>query len=205
MNSFSKINLLDLSEMIGRAHIDRLISDFSCPLNPEVEKFFRFKALEFSTQRLASTYAVFAANEEQLALAGYFALSHNYFLMDAQKLNDMSKRLAKRISKFTKHNRELNRYAFSAPLIGQLGKNYADSCDTLITGNELLKIACDTVDQALKIIGGKMVCLECEDKPVLVDFYRENGFQIFNRRKLESEDKDKMSGEYLLQMLKYLV
>ena len=147
----------------------------------------------------------FSPYKDEPALVGYFALSHNYFLIDSKKLNDMSKRLAKRISKFTRNNKELNRYAFSAPLIGQLGKNFSNGYDKLITGSELLKIACDKADEALQIIGGKIVCLECEDRPALMNFYKENGFHVFNKRSLDRDEKGKINGDYLLQMLKYLV
>ena len=118
MSNYLQINLLDLSKEIGYEKTYEIISGFTCNQNLEVEDFLRLKALNFSEQRIASTYLIFSPYKEEPALVGYFALSHNYFLIDSKKLNDMSKRLAKRISKFTRNNKELNRYAFSAPLIG---------------------------------------------------------------------------------------
>lgn len=46
--------------------------------------------------------------------------------------------------------------------------------------------------------------LECEDKPVLTEFYERNGFVTFGQRRLDSDEVDKFEGGYLIQMLKYL-
>ena len=55
-----------------------------------------------------------------------------------------------------------------------------------------------------EIVGGKIVYLECEDKPRLIDFYSENGFVNFGKRMLDRDETDTLSGEYLIQMLKYM-
>lgn len=54
------------------------------------------------------------------------------------------------------------------------------------------------------IVGGKMVYLECEDKPRLIEFYSRNGFVNFGKRYLDKDETDTQSGEYLIQMLKYM-
>ncbi|WP_315452001.1 hypothetical protein [uncultured Selenomonas sp.] len=92
----------------------------------------------------------------------------------------------------------------SSILIGQLGKNYTHGYDVLIRGEELLKIACDTVREAQRITGGRLVYLECEDVPSLIRFYEENGFSSFGTRELDGDEKDAFSGKYLIQMVKYL-
>jgi len=89
-------------------------------------------------------------------------------------------------------------------LIAQLGKNYADGCDKLIKGADLLQMACDEVRTAQRIIGGKMVYLECEDTPKLIDFYTSNGFREFSRRPLDKDEEDSFNAKHLVQMLKYL-
>lgn len=92
----------------------------------------------------------------------------------------------------------------SAPLIGQLGKNFAHNYNQLISGDELLYLALEKVKEMQYIVGGKIVYLECEDKGSLLDFYSENGFVNFGRRYLDRDETDKLSGEYLVQMLKYM-
>ena len=46
--------------------------------------------------------------------------------------------------------------------------------------------------------------VECEDKERLKEFYENNGFVYFGKRNLEKDERDKNSGQYLLQMLKDL-
>lgn len=80
------------------------------------------------------------------------------------------------------------------PLIAQLGKN--DKYSDLISGEQLLTLACDRVKQAQKIIGGKMVYIECASNPKLHSFYSTNGFTEFGQR----EANDNLP---LVQMVKY--
>ena len=117
---------------------------------------------------------------------------------------NMSKTLQKKISKFSQPDVSMKRYIMSAPLIAQLGKNFNKGYDKLITGDELLKLACDKVKSIQTDVGGKFVYLECEDKPQLIDFYTSNGFVNFGKRNLDKDETDVMSGGYLVQMLRYL-
>lgn len=74
----------------------------------------------------------------------------------------------------------------------------------LISGDELLKLACNKIKTIQSDIGGKITYLECEDKEKLKEFYGSNGFVNFGKRSLDPDEKDDLSGEYLIQMLKYL-
>ncbi|MBR3622298.1 MAG: N-acetyltransferase [Selenomonadaceae bacterium] len=204
MKDYLTVHLLDLANEIGEDNVLRMLGDFSCEINPEVDDFLHNNAMDFAKKRLASTYLVFARKENELVLVGYFSLTHKYFQANETELRAVSNTLKKRIDKFMPYDSEIGCRMFSAPLIGQLGKNFNNGYDSSISGAELLNIACATVDNALKIIGGKIVCLECENKGKLVEFYKANGFNSFSRRLLERSEKDKMSGDYLLQMLKYL-
>lgn len=76
--------------------------------------------------------------------------------------------------------------------------------NNLISVDILLKLACDKIREVQKILGGKFVMLECEDKEKLKEFYENNGFVCFGKRNLEKDEREKNSGEYLLQMLCYL-
>lgn len=95
-------------------------------------------------------------------------------------------------------------YIIPAPLIGQLGKNFDNGYNKLISGDALLKMAVDKVRQMQNIGGGNIVYLECEDKEKLVKFYSDNGFVNFGKRCLEKDERETQAGEYYLQMLKYL-
>lgn len=108
------------------------------------------------------------------------------------------------MAKFGQFDKTVQRYTISAPLIGQLGKNYANGYNELITGDELLKLALDKVKEMQYIVGGKIVYLECEQKDKLIEFYKSNGFVNFGSRALDRDETDKLCGESLVQMLRYM-
>lgn len=86
-------------------------------------------------------------------------------------------------------------------MIAQLGKNFSDGYNELITGDELLKLALDSVAEVQMKIGGKLAYIECEDKPVLIEFYRRNGFVELGKRNLD-KDETNLTGQYLVQMIR---
>lgn len=177
-----------------------LLSKFSCPLNADVETFLRKKAIEFARQGFSQTHLVFASYKRNPEIAGYFTLANKSIAISRRKL---SKTLLKRINRFAAFDQATRTNYLSMPLIAQLGKNYTGGMNKLISGDELLKLACDKVKQVQLDLGGKFVYLECEDKPKLIDFYSSNGFCEFDRRALD-KDETGIDGEYLVQMLKYI-
>lgn len=202
MSGFISIHLKEMLAQIGEKEVKSLLSDFSCPDNPDVEYFLQHTAIEFAKQGISSTYLIFASYRNKYVLVGYYTLANKIFCI--HKNNLPNRQWKSRLSKFGQFDRAIQKYTLSAPLIGQLGKNYAHSYHKLITGDELLKLALDKVKSSQIIIGGRMVYLECEDKPFLIEFYTRNGFINFGQRKLDADETDKLSGNYLMQMLKYL-
>lgn len=201
MTGYLKISLEKMINTLGEDRVKAILSSFSCPLNKDVERFLRKNSILFDKPCLSKTHLIFASYQGKIKLAGYFTLSNKTITVD--KIPALSKNIRRRINKFATFNKEFKIYQISAPLIAQLGKNYENDCKNLITGDELLKIACDDVQESQKIIGGKIVYLECEDKPKLIDFYESNGFVNMGKRRLDKDETDVMSGEYLIQMLKY--
>lgn len=202
MTGYIGINLNELISEIGEDAAKKYLSDFSCPMNKDVEHFLHHTTLEFSKQSIASTYLILASYQKKYVLVGYFTLANKIFCIERDSLPNQKWR--SRISKCGQFDSSIKRYTLSAPLIGQLGKNYSHSYNTLITGDELLKIALDKVAEMQCIVGGKIVYLECEDKPKLVDFYSRNGFVNFGKRYLDRDETDQLSGDYLIQMLRYM-
>lgn len=201
MSGYIGINLKEMLEQVGEVETKSILSDFSCPINPDVENFLKHTAIEFAKQGISSTYLVMASYKNKYVLVGYYTLSNKFFCLDKEAFP--SKSLRKRIAKFAQYDSTLKRYTMSAPLIGQLGKNYTNSYNTLITGDELLELALNKVREIQVILGGKVVYLECEDKERLIEFYSQNGFVSFGKRYLD-KDETNLDGDYLIQMLKYM-
>ena len=204
MSGYIGVNLRDilLDEALGESAAKSLLSSFSCPLNPDVEHFLRNVAIEFSKQSISSTYLIMASFKNTYVLAGYFTLANKIFCIDKDSLPN--RKCKSRMSKFGQFDKTIQRYTISAPLIGQLGKNYTNDYNKLITGDELLKLALDKVREMQNIVGGKIIYLECEQKESLIDFYSRNGFVNFGLRALDRDETDKLSGESLVQMLRYM-
>jgi len=204
MTGFKSVNLLLLAREVGEENVKSILSNFSCPLNADVEYFLKNKALVFAKQGWAQTHLVFASYRNEWVLVGYFSLANKDIRITSKFLKNQSANLKKRISKFATFDRLIDAYFLSAPLIAQIGKNYKDGYDKLITGDELLAEACDKVCRIQLDLGGRFVYLECEDKGCLIDFYTKNGFCDFNKRALDLDETDKLHGKYLIQMLKYI-
>lgn len=200
MTGFLQVSLKELLEQLGEDRVISILSGFSCPLNKDVENFLKRNAILFTKQGLSATHLIFTSFKSNLSLIGYFTLATKFFTISKGSL---SKTLQKRVNKFTTYLPDTKRYYISAPLIAQLGKNYSDGLNNLISGDELLKLACDKVATIQHEIGGKIVYLECEDKPKLIEFYSSNGFVNFGKRLLEKDESDVMDGIYLIQMMKY--
>jgi hypothetical protein len=78
-------------------------------------------------------------------------------------------------------------------LIGQLGKNYTNGYNNVITGIELLWLALKKVLAIHQDVGGRVVFLECSDHPKLKNFYETNGFQSYD-----------INGDGLRQYIRYI-
>ena len=191
----NSVNLRILMEEMGEEQLRELLSGFSCPPNPDIERFLKRNAIEFAKQGLSQTHLVFTDQHE---LTGYFTLANKPLTMDTHA-SALSATMRKRVEKFAVYDSRIREHILSAPLIAQLGKNYSGGRNRLISGDELLALACDKVERILFDLGGKFVYLECADNPKLLDFYRSNRFRAFSRRYLAEPD-----GEYFVQMLKYI-
>lgn len=198
MTGYIKVSLGMLINEIGESGTKTLLSDFSCPMNKDIEDFLRYKAIEFEKQQLSRTQVIFTSYQNKNVLIGYYTLSSKSFNITKAAI---SKSMRKKINKFATFDTALKVHVLPAPLIAQLGKNFQNGYNTLISGDELLKMACEDIRLVQSFIGGKVAYLECEDCPALIDFYESNGFVQFAKRRLD-KDETELKGEYLIQMLK---
>ncbi len=200
ITGFWQSNLRDLLAELGEERTSEILSAFECPLNPDVQSFLREKAILFSRHGYASTYLVFASYQGSVVLIGYYALAMKAVVIKGSLL---SSQWRGRLRRFAFYDSDLKQFTLSLPLIGQLGKNYAHHYDRLISGDDLLGIACETVREIQLMSSGKMVYLECEDVLPLTSFYERNGFFRFANRNLDGDERDLSQMPYLVQMIKY--
>lgn len=195
------INLKDIYNELGEEETKEILSKYKCELNRDVEYFLKEKAIVFSKQDIARTYIVTSQYKKQEVIVGYFAITNKVTNIKKVKLSETKR---KKLLKFAIYDKESKSYNISLPLIGQLGKNYDNGYNNLISGDIILKMACDKIKEVQELMGGRFVFLECEDKSKLEEFYQNNGFVCFGKRNLEKDERNKNEGEYLLQMLKDL-
>lgn len=183
MSAYRTTNILDLIDAIGEDEVTQILSDFSCPKNPEIENFVKKNAINFAKQKISVTHLAFNDEGELMAV---FTLAHK-----ALELNDenMSESNRKRIRRYARLNEISNSYTVSAFLIAQFGKNYTNGREAQSDGDTLMESAMKTLVAVQREVGGGIVYLECEDKPQLLAFYQNshNAFHPFDERYSESD------------------
>ncbi len=194
---FREVNLADIVEQLGEDDTKEILSHFSCPINLDVQNFLRAKAIEFSKRGFSKTHLVFWETDDYQSkeLVGYYTIASKFITIQRSSVNANE---ARKLREHGIFNEKTNEYTVSAPLIGQLGKNYTNGNNTLISGDDLLNLAMEKVKKVQREVGGRFVYLECEDKEILRNFYERNHFKLFGKRTLDRDETD-ISGEYLLQ------
>ena len=71
MTGIWQATLRDLIEVRGEADVKAELSEFSCPLNRDVEYFLHHKVIEFTKQGIASTHLVYTSYKEAFSLWFY--------------------------------------------------------------------------------------------------------------------------------------
>ena len=182
---FVQIKLNELIEAIGEEKVKSILSSFVCPLNKDVEDFLRTNLVFWETD-----------DKKAMELVGYYAIASKVICIDR---GSVSSREARKLREHGIFNEKTNQYMVSAPLIGQLGKNFANGNDCLISGTDLLQMAIEKAYLIQNEVGGKFVYLECEEEEKLIRFYEKNKFKVFGRRKLDG-DETNIKGKCLVQL-----
>ncbi|MBD5503958.1 MAG: GNAT family acetyltransferase [Lachnospiraceae bacterium] len=183
-------------EEAGEPALLELLSGFSCPKNPDVERFLKKSAIEFTKKNQSVTYLVVSA--EDVRLLGYFTLALKPLTVRGETVSNTMKRKLLRISELDDKS---DTYTMSAYLVAQLGKNFAESEGKKITGEELLKLAWDKIKEIQYLGGGMVTFLEAENKEKLLSFYHDNRFSQFDTRQTVSDTDEPHELVQLLRML----
>ena len=140
----------------------------------DIEIFLHEKAIKFEKSSISSTYVVFSEDNEIL---GYFTIANRSLVIPKENFGILSKTQQKKLgnSAAILKNGDLMTSSF---LLGQLGKNYSDDIENLITGRELLTFAYDLFLKIKELINVKYIWLECQNEPKLISFYQNFGFKM---------------------------
>ena len=181
---------------LGEDELLQILSEFSCPLNPDVERFLKYSSIEFTKKNQSVTYLVFSVADGKLL--GYFTLALKPLTVRGETVSNTVKRKLLRVSELDKKS---DTYTMSAYLIAQLGKNYSENDGKMITGAELLGLAWDKIKATQYMFGGMVTFLEAENEEKLLSFYRNNRFSQFDTRQTISDTDE---AHELVQFLRLL-
>ncbi len=167
-----------LIEKKGEDFYHQLVADFSCPLNNDLEHFLKNTAIENQKKNISRTNLVYASFEEQKVLVGYYSLAIQVLTLE----DDISKSIRKEITGFT----DLHKNNVPVFLIGQMGKNFYNNYNKLISGEELFAQAIIDIKEAQKLVGGRVVMIECKKDEKLKHFYN----NTLGLRQIEHDQKN---------------
>ena len=91
-------NILDLLKKYDNETISKLLGQFVCHKNEEIDTFIRKKALPFAKQGLSITYLVYSDADE---LVGIFTLANKTLTVETENI---SSSLQKKLEKFGKYD-----------------------------------------------------------------------------------------------------
>lgn len=173
--NYRTIQLRNLIKEFGKENAEKVLSNFSCPMNPDVEEFIHTKAIPFESAGMARTSLIMAQKSSLKP----------YRLCAIYSLTTKSIEVEKGLSRSLRKKAFGTTYAVGNPvtaiLIGQLAKNYHDDNDKLITGEIIMSLISEEVNKIDMLVPSVSVWLECEDKEPLKRYYEKFGFVYFSK------------------------
>ena len=199
-NKFSVINIRRYlnsdNPKLGESRLLQVLSGFSCPKNPDVERFLKKSSIEFTKKNQSVTYLVFDVSS--MELVGYFTIALKPLTVRGETVSTTVKKKLMRVSELDEQSQT---YTMSAYLIAQLGKNFKNGAEKKITGEELLELAWDIVEKMQYMGGGMVTFLEAENSERLLSFYQANRFQTFDTRQTATDSEEPYELVQLLRLL----
>lgn len=199
-NNFIVLNIREYLEnedkRLGEEKLLQLLSEFSCPLNPDVERFLKQQSIEFAKKHQAVTYLVMSLEDAELL--GYFSITIKPLVVKAEPFSNTTKR---KLARFSEINKSEQTYNIAAYLIAQLGKNYNNSVRDRITGQELLEAAIRQTQILQYQAGGMVAFVEADNKEKLLSFYESYGFKQFDTRQAASSEAEPHELVQLLRLI----
>lgn len=99
-NRYSVINIRRYlnsgNPKLGESRLLQVLSGFSCPRNPDVERFLKKSSIEFTKKNQSVTYLVFDISS--MVLAGYFTLALKPLTVRGETVSNTVKKKLLRVS-----------------------------------------------------------------------------------------------------------
>lgn len=111
-SDFFVVNVKEMLEEGGEDVLKRVILDFACHVNPDVQRFLREQAIEFCKRKQSVTYLVLEKASKKLV--GYFTLAIKAISVNADLFSHTMRRKIERVSEV---NRQTGEYLLAAYLI----------------------------------------------------------------------------------------
>ena len=179
--SYYSVNIrryINSSNECDRQLLSDFITDFTCPKNPDIERFLKNSAIEFTKKQQSVTYLAFKRGEEFPLFVGYFTLTIKPFEVGVKDIpSNTVKRKIERVARFDERTQT---YSAAGYLIAQLGKNYTKAVNEEISGSELLELALSVIRKVQYRVGGMIAFLDAENHESLIEFYTRNGFHLIS-------------------------
>lgn len=186
------INIIDLVEEVGEEVASKVLSSF-CSGNKDVDDFIHSNAIDFANRHIAVTYFTVSEIGD---ITGAFTLANKVMQVPETMLSNTQK---KRMERQAIKNDSGHSFMSAAYLIAQFGKNYINSNEEYITGEELMCSCWEVLLGLQKDVGGNFVWLECErDNQGALSFYSNEriGFKEYAHR-----EDDKKAYTQMLQKI----
>ena len=91
---------------LGESELFHVLSEFSCSMDPDVERFVKKQSVEFAKKQQSVTYLVFSTEEAELL--GYFAITIKPITVNAEPFSNTTKRKLAGVSELNGQNGTYN-------------------------------------------------------------------------------------------------
>lgn len=167
--------VVPLGEIINKGYdkekIESAFKKFSCQREIDLENFLVQKAETYEKADVGKTYLCVdkkKLEEGEFVILAYFSLAQR--TIDLGELSNKKRR--KLLGSYPGRDKLKSISAF---LIGQLGR-CEDCSSTDLSGQQLLDECYHAISLAAKIVGGKLLVLECREH-MYEKFYKNQGFK----------------------------
>ena len=169
---YRTISLYDLiNQKVGEKAIKEILSDFSCPLNEDVDYFIHYKAYDFERVGLARTYLVYALIDDKPILVAFYSLGQSNVVISEDLSKNMKKKILGTTYPIGKNIKTL--------LIGQLSKNFYNGYNQYIAGDILMGLVFEKIKEIHLLFPSVVIHIDCRNDIHLKRFYEKMGFQLF--------------------------